>query len=610
MTKRESGSKTYTVPLSGILIGTVVKEFRLQDPTLNDKTARRFFGGGRVSDRRRAEIVDALGHALTELHVFPLSGFLEHQGIDQGRVLGFAVAWYAQQWDRLAGYMRSTSASVERRDMAAAAYMRLVVIDLALRVSAGMWLAELPTPTEEPPIWAEESSGAKYLRQLLARCGPSAPTRDQLAEYLDVSYNTVDSWLDSGARPSPANLSNIANVLGQRIEGLETDILRRDLQFHYALSHICDLLSLHLGRETVMDLAAALTRFISRNLDGLRKNSRLPPEAAAQAQLILLVLGTRFVSSEFLLKALWRNETDPLWRTDLMAASKPWHLRLTYVMQNIGSMEGAVQVAQDQFSISQEEAESLVQESVRSLLADPTRFQNPHISDLESMNFVRVRGDAKFSAGNRMIQYSQARSEGDLQTALVHIRRAVELQPESAEYHFHLGATLGMAGEFEDGIHECWIAAQLDSSWELPGVEIGIILLNADRNDEALEHLESIAQGQPSLSAHLAFNLGAARYRRGMYGKALEALSTVISTEPSHARALDMAAHCAFLEGDPRLGRQLAKRAYDLGQPETYREWKAGEFLTGRRRKDNAGRRPGIADPIDTSDGGRTQRPH
>ena len=504
------------------MIGAVVKELRLQDRALDDKTARRYFNGKRVGDRKRAEIVDALGSALTELHIFPSSSFLEQQGIPQGRVLGSALAWYAEQWDRLAGYMRSISASVDRRDLAATAYMRLVVIDLSLRVSAAMWLAELPTPGEEPPIWAEESSEAKYLRQLLARCGPSAPTRDQLAEALGVSYNTVDSWLDSGVRPSPTNLSNIADVLGQRIEGLETEILGRDLNLHFALSHICDLLSLHLGRETVMDLAAALTRFTSRNLDGLRNHSQLPPDSAAQAQLFLLLLGTRFVSSEYLLKALWRRETDPIWRTDLLAASKPWHLRLTHVMQNIGSMEGAAQVAQERFSVSQEVAESLVEKAVQRLLADPTRLQTTDLTNLEGRSFIRIKGDAKYSAGNRMIQYSQAKSEGDLETALIHIRRAVELQPESAEYHFHLGATLGMAGTYQEGIQECWIAVQLDSSWELPKVEIGIILLNSNQNREALDHLEGIVRDVPELSSHLAFNLGVARYRCGYYGEAVK----------------------------------------------------------------------------------------
>ena len=47
-----------------------------------------------------------------------------------------------------------------------------------------------------------------------------------------------------------------------------------------------------------------------------------------------------------------------------------------------------------------------------------------------------------------------------------------------------------MVGEVDEGIEECWIAARLDDDWELPRVEVGIILLNAGRNQEALEHLE------------------------------------------------------------------------------------------------------------------------
>ena len=56
-----------------------------------------------------------------------------------------------------------------------------------------------------------------------------------------------------------------------------------------------------------------------------------------------------------------------------------------------------------------------------------------------------------------MIQYAQAKSEGDLETAILHVSRAVELQPESAEYHFHLGATLGMAGQLNE-----WYPGVLD----------------------------------------------------------------------------------------------------------------------------------------------------
>ncbi len=173
----------------------------------------------------------------------------------------------------------------------------------------------------------------------------------------------------------------------------------------------------------------------------------------------------------------------------------------------------------------------------------------------------------------------------NLETALIHIRRAVELQPENAEYHFHLGALLGMVGEVDEGIEECWIAAHLDDDWELPIVEVGIILLNAGRNQEALEHLEDLAASrQEDSSSHLTFNLGAARYRVGDPRAALSALEKVIDEELDHALALDMAAHSAFLIGDQQKGRRLAKLADQHGQSTTYREWQEGKYRVTDKR--------------------------
>ena len=48
--------------------------------------------------------------------------------------------------------------------------------------------------------------------------------------------------------------------------------------------------------------------------------------------------------------------------------------------------------------------------------------------------------------------------------------------------------------------------------------------------------------------------------------------------------ALDVAARCAFLQGDSQKGARLVKRANALGQSETYREWREGKFRAGQRR--------------------------
>ena len=153
--KRRSVGQPYRVPLSGAVLGVLVKEFLLTGPVLSSKTAKRYFRGQRVKDDNRSEVIEAIAEALVREGFVPTLPFLEKNGWPAARMLTLAIAWHAKQWDELAGYMRSASAPVERPDLAATAYLRLVVIDLALRTSALLWLAELPGPQEGVPIWAE-----------------------------------------------------------------------------------------------------------------------------------------------------------------------------------------------------------------------------------------------------------------------------------------------------------------------------------------------------------------------------------------------------------------------------------------------------------------------
>ena len=336
MSLYQNSGEAYRVPLSGAVVGLLVREFQLKNSVLNSKTARRYFRGQRVKDSNRFEVIEAFSKSLVEEGFVPALPFLEKQEWTVDKLLTLTMAGYARQWDLLAGHMRSASAPVERPDLAATAYLRLVTIDLALRFTAVLWLANFPCPEEGVPVWAEARGGAKYLKDLLEKCGSSAPTRDELSTHLDVSFNTVDSWLDAGARPSLAHLEMLAEHLAPLIDGAEPSSLLVQLRLTYSLSAICDIVARHVGRETVLDLAAALMRFVSRNLDGLRTCSKLPPDEGAMAQVAILICGACFPSCEYLTRALWRKERDPIWRADLEASSKPWDLRLIHVMKGLG----------------------------------------------------------------------------------------------------------------------------------------------------------------------------------------------------------------------------------------------------------------------------------
>ena len=101
----------------------------------------------------------------------------------------------------------------------------------------------------------------------------------------------------------------------------------------------------------MLDLAAALMRFTSRNLQGLRTFSKLPPDRAAMAQIAILTFGARFYSCEHLTRALWRKERDPVWRADLEASSKPWDLRLGHVMKGLGGIDQGLKILQEEYGV-------------------------------------------------------------------------------------------------------------------------------------------------------------------------------------------------------------------------------------------------------------------
>lgn len=113
---------------------------------------------------------------------------------------------------------------------------------------------------------------------------------------------------------------------------------------------------------------------------------------------------------------------------------------------------------------------------------------------------------------------------------------------------------------------------------ELPKVEVGIILLNADRNLDARQHLEDMARDKDNISAHLSFNLGVARFTCGAYPEAMDALDTSISQCNDYGPALDLAAQCAFAIGETKKARDLAKRAKRHGHTEAYDNWRAGLY--------------------------------
>ena len=533
-----------------------------------------------MSDRARQEITASLARDLVEQGIIPELSVPNYDGIQFAEHLGHAIALHAVEWDRLVGEMRGSSASIDRSDLAGAAYLRLAAVDISVRYAGLLCLAGLPAPGEGTPPWAGEHGGSWHLRDLLRRCGAVRPTRADLAGTLGVSKNTVDGWLDSNVRPRSYHLDEIGEVLAPLIEGMDSRTAAGCLRLHYGLSDMCTELERHIGREAVVETAEATVRLAARIHAEL--SSMGDPSVdfeAAMFQLLALIGGARMGPGPVILRNIAEQESDPLWELEIVSATMPWDRRLQYVMKVLRDSGSVPALVRDRYVIPEELTESWMEEALRSMQAGPA-IPRPFRPDA---NLLRIKGDAEFSARNRLIQFEQAMAFGDVDTALIHIRRAVELQPESSQYHFLLGAALAEAGKIEEALQECWLADSLNPDDELPRVEVGIILMNADRNREALDHLERIAPGQQDMSAHLSFNLGVARFRCGDYQGARQALKRSLSLRGDYGPALDVAAQCAFEEGDAADGRRLAKKARRHGFTEAYEKWKANHYRKSRR---------------------------
>ena len=263
MKSTKGKSRRFRAPLSGEVLGFVARRLGLE-VSRDDRNAARYFNGGQVSDRARRRSISSLALDLVEQGIFPELSVPNYDGREFAGKLGGLIDVHAGEWDSFVSRLRVESAAVDRPDLAGVTYLRLAAIDLSVRYAAVLCLAGLPAPDEGTPLWVDERGGSLYLRELLRRCGDSAPTRAELAGRLNVSANTIDGWLDGNVRPREYHLREIGDELAPLIDGMDGRSVTGGLRLHYGLFEICAGLANHIGRQAVVETAEAIVRFVSR----------------------------------------------------------------------------------------------------------------------------------------------------------------------------------------------------------------------------------------------------------------------------------------------------------------------------------------------------------
>ena len=553
---------------SSMILGAIVDALGVDEGFLAEKTAKRFFKSGHASEYSRNEVFRALGQMMVEQGLVPDVDEKLPEGRRTADAIADGVCLMCKRWDLLMERIRSRSAAVVDVGGAGQKFLRLAVVDMALRILGFTHLAGLEIPEPHVPVWAQSNGFGEILRGRQREVGLR---RHQLAARLEVSPTTVDNWLDGKNFPGQAYLPALSRVLSEgtavSTEGLEAQF-RRQL----ALARIADLAASAVGwDEVASDVEAAFwfSKFM-QEFDGL---SRLPGGHADAAALMLALMGSLAPFAPLLLWPLAERLEAYEWSDDIYAVASSVGVQFEKIAGEHSGGRLAAGLAQDYFDVVDEpspediEANMVIMRTLRWQMADVLPFKP--VMD---------------GRAHPVVYFERA----------VDLRRElVERYPGSAEAHFNLGSMLGLAGQrlrrrfwVDEGIMECKIAAGLAPGWDAPTVEPGIILANLEDWDGALRELEMAESLLPEATLHLRNVRGYALMNAGRFEEALADYLVVVNDRPDFGSAWGDAAHCTFSLGNSTRGLEFAKKARALGEPRVYDAWDKGAY--GRRRKRRA----------------------
>ena len=523
------------LPTSGQIIGALVTKLGLRHIALPPRTARRYFSADPeqlVRESTREELIGAIAEMLADagFAAAPQAGEDSHRSASP---LASMLRWHADHWDRLRSFLRRRTMYVLPSNLPQvwAAYVRLAVIDLALRLAAYLHLAGSSPAALDLLGSTDRTARGHYLNRKRKQAGL---TLDGLAEQAEVGKHTVDAWMYDGARPTNDNLARIAEVLGGRTKGSTTSGIALELRSLYWISDVAGLLVEHIGANAVDESMGRLHRYAAATYHTIEDQFPSKERAADLAELADLGVGTRLASP--LLAALIEHEPDDEWREGLQSTGMDWVRRVLAV----------------NYQVYLAEVDDLIQET------DGRLFEDWDVSNPEAYAHYR--------------RAQELQMQGRSGEALVEVEQAARLDPLDPANHFSLGSVKtsigirrGDTSLVNAGLDALWLAATLDPKWIVPWTEIGEILLHTGRPEEAVTHLRNVKPECGPLDCRYYSVLGAAYWKLERLPEALAAFEAGLERDPEETAALVAAAEIALLLGDGDKHRRYRRRAHHFG---------------------------------------------
>ena len=123
-----------------------------------------------------------------------------------------------------------------------------------------------------------------------------------------------------------------------------------------------------------------------------------------------------------------------------------------------------------------------------------------------------------------------------LDEAIQYYERALQLKPDDAEAHNNLGVALADQGKLNEAIQHYERALQLDPDYTEAHNNLGIALADQGKLDEAIQHYERVLQLKPDYpEAHN--NLGIALANQGKSNEAIQHFERALQLKPDYVEA-------------------------------------------------------------------------
>lgn len=560
------------LPHSGVLIGCIANALRLKAglrELLGDagyKTSQRYFDGDRIEPEAMARILDALAIAVPESLALPKeSGSTEAL---RSFIAG-GLKFHAQRWDSIAARTNALSFPVtERRDQPIPA-LRLFVLDIGLRWGAWRALQAINGYEIRPSSWWLQEDAVGTLIDGWRQ--NNDVSLEALAEKAEVSVQTLYQWRSGTALPTARHLKDVTAALsdGELQQAHKEWVLRLVigvLDLRRELATLC-------GRKRIDDMTNALVRsaeLIHESFLAARAATAMNDEALVPRLWNVVFFGGRSpVAADLCAILADRAAFAPEVARDFAALTQDWAERMHYWMHFLGSVPDGIAFARARLR-GQSEAE--VAGLVRGTVEASLRMSGFDAAPPDTPYDNRIAMPPELRAIHRGVQAEAALSVDDLDGALEHLRAAVQHDPRSPVVHFKLGAALGMQGlrhrdaaMMDEGVLECRLAYQLDPDFGNARNEIGIILSNMRRHEEAEV---AFAEAEPYFGSHAHhwFTRGANLLALHRLEDAREAFQKAIelTKDGAHVEAMARLAAVLLKLGDHGKARRLGRKVHHL----------------------------------------------